>query len=88
MKCTVKGNKKLRSYNTSYCLIEVVTKAGLTVLASIHSEHFYVIKLCNHEQLSNKLHHFMCVVLVKFCIKVHVLTVNNLCKKLCLKNVP
>jgi hypothetical protein len=29
MKYTVKGNKKLRSHNTSYCLIEVVTKAGL-----------------------------------------------------------
>jgi len=25
------GKLKLRSYNTSYCLIEVVTKAGLTV---------------------------------------------------------
>ena len=30
MTCTVKGNKKLRSHNTSYCLVEVVTKAGLT----------------------------------------------------------
>ena len=26
------GKEKLRSYNTSYCLIEVVTKEGLTVL--------------------------------------------------------
>jgi len=26
------GNSKLRSHNTSYCLIEVVTEAGLTVL--------------------------------------------------------
>jgi hypothetical protein len=25
------GKYKLRSHNTSYCLIEVVTKAGLTV---------------------------------------------------------
>jgi hypothetical protein len=25
------GKLKLMSYNTSYCLIEVVTKAGLTV---------------------------------------------------------
>ena len=25
------GKLKLRSHNTSYCLIEVVTKAGLTV---------------------------------------------------------
>jgi len=31
MKCTVKG-KKLRSHNTSYCLIDVVTKAGLYVV--------------------------------------------------------
>jgi len=29
MQC--EGKLKLRSYNTSYCLIEVVTKAGLTV---------------------------------------------------------
>ena len=29
MDCEVK--LKLRSHNTSYCLIEVVTKAGLTV---------------------------------------------------------
>ena len=28
----MKENKKLRSHNTSYRLIEVVTKAGLTVL--------------------------------------------------------
>ena len=28
MKCTV----KLSSHNTNYCLIEVVTKAGLTVI--------------------------------------------------------
>jgi len=26
-----KGKLKLRSHNTSYCFIEVVTKAGLTV---------------------------------------------------------
>jgi len=26
------GKLKLRSHNTSYCLIEVVTKAGLTVI--------------------------------------------------------
>jgi len=30
MQC--EGKLKLRSHNTSYCLIEVVTKAGLTVL--------------------------------------------------------
>jgi len=29
MQC--EGKLKLRSHNTSYCLIEVVTKAGLTV---------------------------------------------------------
>jgi len=28
------GKLKLRSHNTSYCLIEVVTKAGLTVYTS------------------------------------------------------
>jgi hypothetical protein len=28
MKCNVNG-KKIRSHNTGYCLIEVVTKAGL-----------------------------------------------------------
>jgi len=33
MKCTVKG------HNTSYCLIEVVTKAGLTVVIIV----FFVI---------------------------------------------
>jgi len=27
-----KGKLKLRSHNTSYCLIEVVTKAGFTIL--------------------------------------------------------
>jgi hypothetical protein len=27
---------KLRSHNTSYCLIEVVTKAGLSVLLTYH----------------------------------------------------
>jgi len=34
MKCTLKGNKNYGHilHNTSYCLIEVVTKAGLTVL--------------------------------------------------------
>jgi len=26
------GKSKLRSHNTSYCLIEVITKAGLNVL--------------------------------------------------------
>ena len=31
IKCTVKGNK-IRSQNTSYCLIEVVTKAGLNCI--------------------------------------------------------
>ena len=31
MKCNVNG-KKIRSHNTDYCLIEVVTKAGLTVV--------------------------------------------------------
>jgi len=31
MNCTVNEHLKLRSHNTSYCLIEVVTKAGLTV---------------------------------------------------------
>jgi hypothetical protein len=29
------GKKKLRSHNTSYCLIEVVTKAGLTNLIEV-----------------------------------------------------
>jgi hypothetical protein len=37
MKCTVKGNKQIRSHNTSYCLIEVVTKAGLTVLMKMEN---------------------------------------------------
>jgi hypothetical protein len=31
MKCT-DGKLKSRSHNTSYCLIEVVTSAGLTVV--------------------------------------------------------
>jgi len=31
MKCTVKGNKITSNICTSYCLIEVVTIAGLTV---------------------------------------------------------
>jgi len=35
MKCTVNGTK-LKSHNTSYCLIEVVTKAGLTVVKYIN----------------------------------------------------
>ena len=29
------GKLKLRSHNTSYCLIEVVTKAGLTNLIEV-----------------------------------------------------
>jgi hypothetical protein len=29
------GKLKLRSHTTSYCLIEVVTKAGLTVVANL-----------------------------------------------------
>jgi hypothetical protein len=37
MKCTVKGNKQIRSHTTSYCLIEVVTKAGLTVLMKMEN---------------------------------------------------
>ena len=32
MKCTVNGNKESRPHNTRYCLIEVVTKPGLTVV--------------------------------------------------------
>jgi len=32
------GKLKLRSHNTSYCLIEVVTKAGLTVYYIINKE--------------------------------------------------
>jgi len=31
IKCTVKGNK-IRSHDTNYCLIKVVTKEGLTTL--------------------------------------------------------
>ena len=31
----MKGIKKIRSHNTSYCLIEVVTKAGLTNLIEV-----------------------------------------------------
>ena len=31
MNCTVKGKNKLWSHNTSYCLIEVAIKAGLTL---------------------------------------------------------
>ena len=30
------GKLKLRSHNTSYCLTEVVTKAGLTVIIVYH----------------------------------------------------
>ena len=29
------GKLKLRSHNTSYCLIEVVTKAGWTVIKNV-----------------------------------------------------
>ena len=35
-----KGNLKLRSHNTSYCLIEVVTKAGLTVVGNMCTNFF------------------------------------------------
>ena len=38
MECT-EGKLQLRSHNTSYCLIEVVTKAGLTV---------FIIPTANH----------------------------------------
>ena len=38
MKCTVIGKKNQYSHNTSYCLIEVVTKAGLTVLLNCSPE--------------------------------------------------
>jgi len=31
MKCNVKEIKDIRSHTLGYCLIEVVTKAGLTV---------------------------------------------------------
>ena len=31
----MKGNEKIRSHNISYCLIEVVTKAGLTNLIEV-----------------------------------------------------
>jgi len=34
MQC--EGKLKLRSHNTSYCLIEVVTKAGLTLYIYIN----------------------------------------------------
>ena len=32
MNCTEKGNKKINPHYKSHCLIEVVTKAGLTVV--------------------------------------------------------
>jgi hypothetical protein len=32
------GKLKLRSHNTSYCLIDVVTKAGLTVFSLFSGE--------------------------------------------------
>ena len=32
------GKLKLRSYNTSYCLTEVVTKAGFTVFSCLHND--------------------------------------------------
>jgi hypothetical protein len=45
------GKLKLKSHNTSYCLIEVVTKAGLTV-------HIYIQKKisvkCQYEYLWKK----------------------------------
>jgi hypothetical protein len=34
MQC--EGTLELRSHNTSYCLIEVVTKAGLTVVTFVY----------------------------------------------------
>jgi hypothetical protein len=38
------GKLKLRSHNTSYCLIEVVTKAGLTVpMQSVHKTGLTVV---------------------------------------------
>ena len=40
------GKYKLRSDNTSYCLIEVVIKAGLTVLGNGLQTKKYVSKRC------------------------------------------
>jgi len=31
MKCPMKENKNFKSHNISYCLIEVIAKAGLTI---------------------------------------------------------
>jgi len=36
MKMHCEGKLKLTSHNTSYCLIEVVTKAGLTILFNLY----------------------------------------------------
>ena len=50
------GKLKLRSHNISYCLIEVVTKAGLTVYKN---KGFYLIP--NHFKFNGKnntLQHF------------------------------
>jgi len=47
-----KGNFKLWSHNTSYCLIDVVTKAGLTVYNDKG-----VVKINSKSQLSSLFKH-------------------------------
>ena len=49
-------NLKLRSYNTSYCLIEVVTKAGLTVETIIVKKQRFLSKIgTKHIETADKL---------------------------------
>jgi hypothetical protein len=50
------GKFKLRSHNTSYCLIEVVTKAGLTVYPSIAT---FLLYICNRNIADILTAHFM-----------------------------
>jgi hypothetical protein len=53
------GKLKLKSHNTSYCLIEVVTKAGLTVSPFVHYitqqvltvHSFYQPMKCNNSEV-------------------------------------
>jgi hypothetical protein len=67
MKCTVKGKLRLRSHNTRYCLIEVVTKAGFTVyvwLISREREREMILQFLAHLAKGNVIfcHHLASVV--------------------------
>jgi hypothetical protein len=46
-----KGNFKLRSHNTSYCLIEVVTNTGLTVHVPVRPYICLIQFMCNNQMI-------------------------------------